>query len=714
VHNLAWLYEDLGRFDEAEALYLDALAGDDGADAITTVNNLAWLLEKAGRFEESERRYREGLAQDPDHDSLLDGLGVLLSRTDRVEEAIEVLTRSLALREARDGADHPDVVTSLQSLAEAHRLAGDLDEATVLLARALPLAFSRGTPSHRWIAASAQARLLADLDRRPEAILWAKLAVNELQAVRENLGTNDTASRSGFVERNEGAYRLLLELLVQEGRLAEAEQVVRLLKEAEHSRFMGTQRSGGAELALSAEEADLVALFTAVRESVVDANRERFALARRQGRGDALSKAELERLDQLEGQVRAANAMFDATVSSVERAFTAGERATEHGDLGLEGLENMQLDLDEEVGPGHVLLTLVVLDDHVELLLTTPEARVAERAEVDRATLTRAIVDFRDAIQSRQDPRAQAKQLYDWLIGPVESHLEQAETVMLMLTPDAQLRYVPFAALHDGEQWLVEKWPISTYIPAVGGDPLRDRGVASKVVAFGLSQSVEFDGVDLNALPAVPAELDAIVLAEGEETGAVDGRWFLDEDFTRLALGHALETDAAMVHVASHFMFRPGSPSDSFLALGDGTRLSIKDLGRWEIKFRKVDLLTLSACDTAVAVTGAHGTEVESLAVAALGKGARAVLASLWPVADASTAEWMADMYARRVEDRVSKAEAVRQTQLAFIGGEGTDESGSRGAPLVVPESGIGLPDDLEGWRHPYYWAPFVLMGNWR
>ena len=144
-----------------------------------------------------------------------------------------------------------------------------------------------------------------------------------------------------------------------------------------------------------------------------------------------------------------------------------------------------------------------------------------------------------------------------------------------------------------------------------------------------------------------------------------------------------------LMHVASHFRFSPGTEVNSFLLLGDGEHLTLGDIRTQNYRFDNVDLLTLSACDTGLGGgRDEQGKEIEGFGVIAQQQGAKAVLATLWPVVDESTATLMADMYRRRQSDSLTKIEALRQSQLALM--------------LRTKYS------------HPYYWAPFILMGNWK
>ena len=162
-----------------------------------------------------------------------------------------------------------------------------------------------------------------------------------------------------------------------------------------------------------------------------------------------------------------------------------------------------------------------------------------------------------------------------------------------------------------------------------------------------------------------------------------------------------------VVHIASHFRFIPGTEKDSFLLLGNGNHLGL-DQVKNSSYFQKSELLTLSACETAMGSRG-QGTEIEGFGALAMGQGAKAVIATLWQVADESTALLMQEFYRLKEEKKLVKVEALRQAQLGLL--NGTIK------PRTQPDeqSDDGETDDTDKpYAHPYYWAPFILMGNWK
>jgi CHAT domain-containing protein len=155
----------------------------------------------------------------------------------------------------------------------------------------------------------------------------------------------------------------------------------------------------------------------------------------------------------------------------------------------------------------------------------------------------------------------------------------------------------------------------------------------------------------------------------------------------------------------------PGQEDDSFLLLGDGEHLPLGKIRNTRaLSFKGIDLLTLSACQTARGTDG-NGAEIDGFGTTAQLNGAGAVMASLWPVSDAATPLLMRDFYAGIMQNGLDKAEALRQAQIKML--HSTDSAVATidraAAALDAPE-----PKAKAGFDHPYFWSAFVLMGNWQ
>ncbi|WP_072619495.1 CHAT domain-containing protein [Spirulina major] len=287
-----------------------------------------------------------------------------------------------------------------------------------------------------------------------------------------------------------------------------------------------------------------------------------------------------------------------------------------------------------------------------------------------------------------------AQQLNEWLIAPLEADLNDRGIDNLAIIADAGLRSLPFAALYDGETFLVERYSLGL-MPSVSLTNTDYQNIQnSDVLAMGASH---FDG--LADLPAVPLELELITTSQG-------GEMFLNDAFTMQNLRQHRQ-DYQVVHLGTHGEFQGGTAQNSFLAMGRD-RITLDQIRTLGFNNPPLELLVLSACQTAL---GDESAELGfgGLAVQA---GAKSVLGSLWYVSDAGTLGMMSQFYPQLHQAPI-KAEALRQTQLAMLNGDiifrdGTLISGDRIIPLTPQLAALGDVD----FTHPFYWSAFTLIGS--
>ena len=267
--------------------------------------------------------------------------------------------------------------------------------------------------------------------------------------------------------------------------------------------------------------------------------------------------------------------------------------------------------------------------------------------------LNRKVLEFREALQNAKlDPLPLAQELYTILLGPVAKDLAKAKAQTVMWSLDGVLRYVPVSALNDGKKYLVEEYENVVFTPASQAR-LKD-APARNWNALGLGVS-KAHGERIPALPGVVDEMRGIIRSDDNKTGVLPGVLEMDEQFTQDTMLAQLRQRPKVVHIASHFQFSPGNETNSALLLGDGTFLSLAQIKSLPNVFGGVELLTLSACNTATGGAGASGKEVEGFGVLAQRQGAKAVVASLWPVADRSTKLLMQEFYRARKQKLVSR-----------------------------------------------------------
>jgi CHAT domain-containing protein len=499
--------------------------------------------------------------------------------------------------------------------------------------------------------------------------------------------------------------------------LPEAQQVLGMLKEEEYFDFVRRDsRDAGltSRTELTPEEAALEKRYNEIADRVTLIGKER---------GELLAKAartadEDKRLTSLDADIAVAGQAFEKFLTSLADELGGADQP---GGKVFQLRESQGLMQDlRELGNGAVALYTIVGEDKYRIILTTPDAQKAVEYPISAADLNRKILAFRETLQNpRLDPLPLARELYKIIVGPVAKDLKDAGAETLMWSLDGALRYVPITALHDGEKYMVERYRNVVFTPASQAR-LKDAPSANwKVLGLGVSKAKE--GFD--ALPGAALELRGIIREDdATKAGVLPGTIKLDEAFTADALKTGLRQRFPLVHIASHFQFRPGNDADSFLLLGDGSHLTLGQIKSLPNIFGGVELLTLSACNTATGGAGASGKEVEGFGVLAQRQGAKAVMATLWSVADESTSLLMQEFYRlREARPGTLKAEAIRQAQLALLYGKkkavstGTQRRAERENNEPGPSNQPLFKQNPEApYAHPYYWAPFILIGNWK
>ncbi|WP_445302535.1 CHAT domain-containing protein [Microcoleus sp. MON2_D5] len=359
-----------------------------------------------------------------------------------------------------------------------------------------------------------------------------------------------------------------------------------------------------------------------------------------------------------------------------------------------------------QTGKKTAILYVLSRPEQLDLIIVPPTGIPIHKSipAAKRETLMQVVASFRSELLNRIKLNTQSylpasQQLYQWIIAPLEADLKAQGIDTLVFSMDAGLRSLPLAALHDGSQFLVEKYSIAL-IPSVNLTDTNYESVKNaEVLAMGASQFT-----NNQPLPAVPAELNAIA-------SEWKGESFLNQTFTLNNLqSQRNDRPYRIIHLATHGEFKSGTPSNSYIQLSD-TRLTldrVRELG-WN-QSPKVELLVLSACKTAV---GDEGVEL-GFAGLAVQAGVKSVLASLWYVSDEGTLGLMAEFY-HELKVAPIKAEALRQAQIAMLKGQVRIENGRLILSNVNKE--LELPPELAklgngNLSHPYYWSGFTMIGS--
>ncbi|MBT4836083.1 MAG: CHAT domain-containing protein [Methylococcales bacterium] len=336
-------------------------------------------------------------------------------------------------------------------------------------------------------------------------------------------------------------------------------------------------------------------------------------------------------------------------------------------------LLNSQIEL-----PKTAIIYPVLLKNRIELLVKFPSDIKQYKVSVSLKKLSRSLRFFRKKLQQLHSPKGyltHSKRLYQWLITPILEDLQQQQIDTLVFAPDSLLRTIPMAALHDGKQFLIEQYAISVIPGLTLTEPKPGQLKQGSLLMSALTVSSQ--GFD--ALTSVNHEIDAI-------QQIFPTSLLKDENFLLNNLQQKVSKKShQIIHISTHGHFDHDVKNTFLLTYDD--KLSINQLsqliGLKKLQGQQVELLTLSACETAA------GDDRAALGLAgiAIRAGAKSALASLWKIVDESTPILIQSFYQHLQSDNHSKAKALQQAQLKLL--------------------------QHEKYQHPGYWSPFLLIGNW-
>lgn len=680
-YNLAAIALELGDFDGSVAFAEASLAH-------------ARLSGNAGDLQESRVAavWREEARLQRGDSDAASGLQAALAANTHREPAIGGAAFALARHAARssDVARLRWARVFLQQWADEHLDPMNVDRALLpmldawaagpadphnrsVLERALALALSGRSASVALQTRFALASQVAA--QRPDSAIWLyKQAANILQTMRAGLPQDDAGLQRAWLADHESDLRAFIGLLIDQGRLAEAQQAIGVLRSEELHEYSRRSRSaprrtGHAPLSMTTQERQLDTALQLVAAQVQAASRS--ADARADAR--AVWRQRTRTVDpEVDASLAAAAAALHTLLSTP--ALGAAQQAPPSA-----------ANIAPALPAGTARLQYFVRADSLDIVVSTRRGVQRARVDVAATELNRMVHSLRSAVSTPGgDARAPALRLHAWLVGPVAAKL--AGVHRLQVAADGALRYVPFAALHDGQRYLAERYTVLSELAA-------DTPPAAPNIHARPSQTVRAFGRTLPdashaALPGVQQELQDLARLRGAQVQTLQ-----DQGFTTEALRQGLLAQPAVVHLASHFVLDAASEENSYLLMGDGQRLSLTRIGA--LPWQGVQLALLSACDSGVQTSG-QGRELAGFAATLQRAGVANVLATLWPIADGATATWMQDFYApwrqrgaAGATPKAPQAQWVAQAQRQWL----------------RRYAGTAL-------AHPHYWAAFAWMGS--
>ncbi len=698
LNSLGDLYKRTGQFYKAlesyrEALSLDRQSGNLGS-VVVTLNTIGQVYDATGHSEEAVTNYLQALElahklqlQDAEANTL-SNLALAYDNLGQPERALETYQRALAL--SRTAGEHEEEVLILNNLANLYIEIGQSEQASRYYQEVLPLAQAIG---YRPLEATVRDNLgvlLANQGKTSEALEYhrkalalsrevghraeERAALANIGAVLAQVGQKQQAiealeqslkislqMRSGF-QRNDRSVvvrsaadtvNLLVRLLIENDQVGRAYEWANLVTAAgfvDYSRLIGAKVSDP------------------LAQAAIDHwNRQNQQLEtlREQLNG----KSSIGLTQQLQAKETEVNRQAD----DISRRFP------EVADL-FETTPTDVARLRATLGKGQVILHPIVLSsingnpEYLVLFVLTQDSIQVHKQEIHRSELDALILQYYEALKNPfdSDYSENSTKLFDLLIRPVLPWFQAASARQVSVVATDKLRYLPFETFYDSEKnhYLIEDYPVN-YLTFLSTRAFKETPDPNRRI---LALGNPFPQGERN-LPGAAQEAELI-------TQAVPGSLIFTGTQASLQQFKTSIPKFSILHLATHGCFQSeGCPN---LKMGTNTLLfsdqamNIADAA--QLGFKGVELITLSACQTAVS-TESKGEGITSLAYLFERAGARSVIASLWAVEDNATKELMVSFY-ENLNQKMSKTEALRQAKLQQID------------------------------RHPFFWSPFILIGD--
>lgn len=344
--------------------------------------------------------------------------------------------------------------------------------------------------------------------------------------------------------------------------------------------------------------------------------------------------------------------------------------------------------------PQTAIINSLMFQEKTAIIITLPDESIKIHwINQNKANIIENIAQFRqnllDGFLTLGDyDTSLSETLYSQIIRPFETDLQEYDIKNLVFIQDSPFRPIPMAALHDGKQFLIEKYAVST-TPSLSLTFLQKRTLSdNKTLILGVTEESQIDGQIFPSLDNIPLEIATI------SQQFPNHQLLVNQQFNPQTLTQTLDNaDYSIIHIATHAQFGT-IPDDTFLVAGNNDKIALKSLENTlrllESGSNSVELLTLTACETA------EGDERSALGLAgvAIQAGVQSAIASLWPVSDQSTLQLILAFYDNLINSGVNKAEALREAQIQLIQAQSN-------------------PDINNQYSHPVYWSSFILIGNW-
>ncbi|BAY91616.1 MULTISPECIES: CHAT domain-containing protein [unclassified Tolypothrix] len=741
------LYDALGQNPQAlQQITSRAVVGDAfGKDSFQfqgealNLNNIGQIYFSQSKYDQALKLYQQAL-DIYKQNNYPAGIAVtqnnianIYANTGKYAPAIE--SNQQALTNYRAVGDRTGEGVTFSNLGQIYQKQNQYDKALGLYQQALAIHREVSDKASETATLKYLGDVLANQNQPQLAIAFYKQSVNLTETIRQSLRVVPTDIQKSYTETVADRYRRLADLLLKQNRPSEAQQVLDLLKIQEVKDFIGNspvntpknannppkianpQRGianndlqTAQNLPFKPQEQEISQKYSAIQDKVILLGKELTSL--RKIHPKERTSAQEKRMAELVKFEQDSNAEFNkfikspAVVALVQQLSVTSNQEN----LNLRQLNSIRDNL-RQLRHKAVLLYPLVLEDRLELVIVTADSPPIHRTvKVTQAELNQTIQEYRKTIVvPRRSIKEPALKLYNWLIKPIENDLKQADAKSIIYAPDGQLRYIPLAALYDGKDWLVQRFVVNhiTSASLTKFDNKVEKNINVLAAAFTkgdytvkiASRDEVFSGLQF-------AKVEVENLAK-----TIPGTKILLDNLFSPATTVPQMNDYKIVHLATHGLLVKGHPEDSFILFGNGQYVTLRDIENWSLP--NVDLVVLSACQTGLGDKLGNGQEILGLGYQIQLTGAKAAIASLWSVSDGGTQALMNVFYQVLRSGNLTKAEALQKAQIALITGNyaGVNKTAEI-ARVRNKSSRIISAGSANEFSHPFYWAPFILIGN--
>ncbi|MFW9262397.1 tetratricopeptide repeat protein [Nostoc sp. CALU 546] len=664
LNNIGLVYDALGKKEKALSYYKKALpllraVGDRGGEA-TTLNNIGAVYDALGEKEKALSYYKEALPLNRavgdrgGEAGTLNNIGAVYDALGEKEKALSYYKEALPLNRAV--GDRSGEATTLNNIGFVYDALGEKEKALLYYKEALPLSRAVRDRGGEASTLSNMGIVYRDTKQPIKAIKNLEQSVSISLQLRNAVGREN---RKTFLESERGAAVALVDLLIEQNQPERAFEL--------------------ANLATVADLADYSRLVNAkvanpeAQKALEEWNQKNIQLeSLRKNLQEKFSPELSQRVNQLQEELN-------------QEAENVRNRFLEIADL-FETKPTDIAQLRASIPVSTIVIQPVLLTniknvtDTIALFVLTRDKLTVKKIPIDPAKFNVLLTQAYAKLTNYKDDEylENLEKLYNLIIRPIEAEIEASQPKQLSFIATGKLRYIPFEALSDSktDQYLIQKYPIS-YLTRLSTRSLQAKTAptpasARKVLAFG------------NPIAKPPLELKG---AEAEVKSIISIFPGSEQFINSKATLDTFKTQSPrfpILHLATHGCFQKGGCRN--LGLEENTllfadqRLNIRDAAL--LGLENTELITLSACQTGLQ-TESNGEEISGLAYLFERAGSKAVIASLWSADDKTTKEIMVEFY-QNIKQGMNKDEALRQAKLSQID------------------------------SHPFFWSPFVLIGDGR